>query len=135
MANGDFVSCGFKFMNTIRRIYNDAHRVSAVAMIMALLWLTVCTPFVYLSQQHLAKHERATHTKAPTGNDQQEDNPLTNTSEEKAPNASTSLSEEYIHAPHHTGAFIFAAAQYHTWHAATYTAFHGEMLVPPPNLA
>lgn len=123
-------------MNRIKRIYTDANRLSAVMLMVALLWLTVSTPFVYQAQQHYSKFQKAATSSSLAGNEEEcNDSPQTNTTEEKAPGGMNSLSEEYLHHHDHSGHFLFAAAQYPTWHAATYTAFHGEMLVPPPNCA
>jgi hypothetical protein len=62
-------------------------------------------------------------------------NPLGNASEEKAP-TTTSFSEEYLHDHYMTDHFFSIALQYHKCeNAGTYNAFHGELLVPPPNAA
>jgi len=109
--------------------------VLAVCMVVALLWLTVSLPFVYAGQQELAKQEQTANANVPPGNDD-ETNPFGNSTEEKAPTGSNSFSEEYIHDHHRAEYFFFIASQYHKCeNAGTYVAFHGELLVPPPNVA
>ncbi len=70
-----------------------------------------------------------------TDNEEETANPFGNTTEEKAP-SSTSFSEEYLHDHHTTDYFFSTVLQYHKCeNAGTYIAFHGELLVPPPNVA
>jgi hypothetical protein len=106
-------------------------------MILALLWLTVSTPFVYASQQEQAKLEKVSHTKAPPNcNEEESPNPFGNSTEEKA-SGSSSLSEEYLHQHHHPEEYSSSiSSQYDKCeNADTYIAFHGEVQVPPPNAA
>lgn len=103
-------------------------------MILALLWLTISTPFVYASEQKQAQHNKifASFDSTP---EEESSNPFADTTEEKNPNSS-SFSEEYLHehdAHHH---FSFVGSQnYKCEDSDTYTAFHGEVQVPPPNIA
>lgn len=106
-------------------------------MMVALLWLTVSTPFVFASQQELAKQDKiAADSQSPLSvNEEESSNPFSNTTEEKNP-SSTSFSEEYLHDQHITDHFFLIATQYHNCgNAGTYIAYHGELLVPPPNVA
>lgn len=105
-------------------------------MVLALLWLTVSTPFVFNSQQHFAKQSKMADVDSPlSGSEEEAGNPLSNTNEEKNPN-STSFSEEYLHDHHQDGHFLLSYLQFHKcMDADTYIAFHGELLVPPPNVA
>ncbi|MBL7700902.1 MAG: hypothetical protein JNM14_01520 [Ferruginibacter sp.] len=121
-------------MKKNRKIYSVTQLASAVVMVLALLWLTVSTPFVYEVQQELAKQQKMEKASSPlNGTEEESSNPFGNNAEEKAPN-STSLSEEYIHSNHRTYFFFSVATQYHKCeNADTYIAFHGELLVPPPN--
>ena len=105
-------------------------------MIAALLWLTVSAPFVYASQQALVKQGKHVGSNLPfAANEEETAKPLTGTTEEKTPNSGSSFSEEYIH-DNHTEEFYFSiVAQYYKFeNASTYIAYHGELLVPPPNL-
>ena len=121
-------------MRKKRKIFNGIQLVSAVCMILALLWLTVSLPFIYANQQEIAKLEKSSPSNFPLSGNDEESNPLGGNTEEKAPNSS--VSEEYLHDHHKSDYFISIAAQYHKCeNADTYIAFHGELLVPPPNQA
>jgi hypothetical protein len=122
-------------MKTVRKTYSRVNVVSSIFMIIALLWLTVSTPFVYASQQALAATNKAVNGGDNHPVDEEESNPLGNSTEEKTP-GSVSLSEEYLHS-HHSSDYYFHIASrfYKLADAKVYVAFHGEMLVPPPNPA
>jgi hypothetical protein len=115
-------------MTTKGRTYNFLHLVSAVLMILALLWLTISAPFVYAGQQAIAKQNKTEKPATPlTCSDEDGTNPFGNNTEEKAPTNGSSFSEEY---------FFSIISQYHKCeNAGTYVAYHGELLVPPPNAA
>ena len=104
-------------------------------MIVALLWLTVSTPFVYATQQetHQSQTMAGMNDTPPVA--EEESNPLGSTPDEKAPSG-VSVSEEYLH-DHHSSEYYFSmASNYHKLgDVGVYVAFHGEMLVPPPNKA
>ena len=125
------------FMKRNKKIYSLFQLASAIFMILALLWLTISAPFVFASQQHLAKYEKSASANSSADNNEEEtNNPLTNTTEEKAPTSSSSFSEEYLHDHHTTDFFFSIALQFHKCeNADEYVAYHGELLVPPPNLA
>ena len=104
-------------------------------MLLTLLWLTVSIPFIYKAQQAIAKEKiTAAHSQS-ANDDESAANPLTNTNEEKSSTNVNSLSEEYLH--HHALEEINhsaeAIARLHHANEATYVAFHGELLCPPPN--
>ncbi|MFC0774659.1 hypothetical protein [Terrimonas alba] len=116
-----------------KKTYNALQMASAVFMIMALLWLTISAPFVYAGQQEITKQSKATAT---TADDDDCANPFGNNTEEKAPGNSSSFSEEYLHDQHHAEHFFSIIFRFHKCeNADTYHAFHGELLVPPPNAA
>jgi len=123
-------------MKKTRKTYSKAQIASSVFMIMALLWLTISAPFVYAGQQLQAKYNNAANADLPlNGNEEEASNPFGNTTEEKAP-GSTSFSEEFLHDHHKAEYFFFISAKYHkAENIDIYTAFHGELLVPPPNIA
>jgi len=101
-------------------------------MILALLWLTVSAPFVYAGQQKQAKYAKSVN--AENANEEESSNPFSGT-EEKVP-SNSSLSEEYLHDHHEAEMIFIISMQYHkSYDAGTYYAFHGELLVPPPNQA
>ena len=105
-------------------------------MMVALLWLTISTPFVFVSQQKLAKQDKIADTNSPlSGNEEEAANPFSSTTEEKNP-SSTSFSEEYLHDYYIADHFFSIVSQYHKCEkVSTYIAYHGELLVPPPNPA
>jgi len=124
-------------MTKSRKTYNVLQLASAIVMILALLWLTVSTPFVYASQQELVKQNKNVNYQSPlSGTEEEGSNPFGNTTEEKNPNSSTSFSEEYLH-DHHLDDYFFSiiSHRYKFENAGTYIAFHGEVQVPPPNVA
>jgi len=104
-------------------------------MILALVWLTISAPFVYASiQEHASLNKIENGGSLLSATEEETANPFGNTTEEKAPN--TTLSEEYLHDHHSTDSFFSIALQFHKCeNADTYHAFHGELLVPPPNAA
>ena len=120
-------------MKRAKKIYNLVHLISAVGMILALLWLTVSTPLVYAAQQNLAKHSQLEKAGSFPETEEDSTNPFGNNTEEKAPSG-TNLSEEYLH-DHHVQFHFFAGVvtPYAIAKNDTYHAFHGELLVPPPN--
>ena len=124
-------------MKRSNKTYYNFQAISAICMILALLWLTVSIPFVNAAQQNLAKTEqKAQNTNAVADREEESANPFGNNTEEKAPNGSTNLSEEYLHDYHTHDAFFLVIMNCHnSENADTYIAFHGELLVPPPNAA
>lgn len=123
-------------MKRTKKTYSFFQLASAVFMIVALLWLTVSAPFVFAGQQKIAKHCKTAHAETPLPcNEEESANPFGNTTEEKAP-SSSSFSEEYLHDNHKSEYFFSISSQYHmSENADTYIAFHGELHVPPPNIA
>lgn len=104
-------------------------------MMISLLWLTVSAPFVYTGQKEVAKHQVKNSNPPLSENDQGNSNPFGNSTEEKTP-GSNSFSEELLHDHHVTDHFFSSGSQYHKYDDADdYIAFHGELLVPPPNAA
>ena len=123
-------------MEKSKTTYQISQILSAVFLMMALLWLTVSLPFVYESQRELAKHSSAaTGTSSHCSNEEETANAFgTNTTEEKAPSGVTSVSEEYLHDHHTAEYFTSIASQNHKCeNSGIYNAFHGEVHVPPPN--
>jgi len=119
-----------------RKKYSPLQHLSAVFMILALLWLTISAPFVIAAQQELTKQDTTANATSPlAGNEEETANPFGNTTEEKAP-SSSSFSEEYLHDHHKADYFFSIVSQYHKCEdSGTYVAYHGELLVPPPNAA
>lgn len=110
-------------MKKRNRIYSPLQLVSAMIMVVALLWLTVSLPFVYSAQQQAIEWN--------SGQCQEED-PFANTTEEKAPAAS--VSEEYLHDHHDIFSFFTDKLNHNHRHSYdVYIAFHGELISPPPD--
>jgi hypothetical protein len=107
-------------------------------MIIALLWLTISTPFVYASQQDKVERDRIATSQNSSADNTEDDstNPYGNNTEEKNPNSGNSVTEEFLH-DHHTQDqfFSIASRSYKSENVDTYIAYHGELLVPPPDLA
>ena len=106
--------------------------VSSIFMMLILAWLTISIPFVYAAQQ-------ATETKAlassgqSSSKDDKDNNPFANTTEEKT-SSNTSFSEEYLHEAHSLEHFQTEGSnEYKIEQHATYIAFYGELLSPPPD--
>lgn len=102
-------------------------RISAILMIIALVWLTVSLPFVYQAMNDHPDHSACTNCPLPTD---EEEMPV-NASEEKSP--LTGAQEEYLH--HHDEGLILASLllTHRSGHCASaYIAYHGELLSPPP---
>ena len=124
------------YMKGNRKKHSLLQQFSAAFMILALLWLTISAPFVIAAQQDIAKQDKMTKAESPlAGNEEETANPFGNTTEEKAP-SNSSFSEEFLHDHHKTEYFFLIVSQYHKCEdAGTYVAYHGELLVPPPNVA
>lgn len=124
------------YMKAGKRTYSFLQLSSAVIMILLLMWLTVSTPFVYASQQEQAKNSKSSPGQPPlSGTEEENANPFGSNTEEKTPKNITSFSEEYLHDHHKTDYLFSITLRYHKIeNAGTYIAFHGELLVPPPNV-
>jgi hypothetical protein len=122
-------------MRKEKQIFGLFSKVSAIFMILALLWLTVSAPFVFEAQQQLAELNDTEQSSPMDAAEEDCGNPFANSTEEKAP-SSSSFSEEYLHDHHEAEHLFLIATRFHiNRNAGTYKAFHGELLVPPPNKA
>ena len=101
---------------------------------LTLAWLTVSLPFLYTAQQTI-EQTAALDTGIPSPDQEQEpENPLTNTTEEKTPNSSTAT-EEYLHEMHSAEQYLAALSlEYKVEDVSTYIAFYGELISPPPDV-
>ena len=116
--------------------YNFFQRISAIMMIVALSWLTISAPFVFEQQQKIAKQNISATADLPIAGTEEEANPFSSSTEEKAPKTLNTFSEEYLHDHHQSEYFFSIASTFHKCEdAGTYVAYHGELLVPPPNKA
>jgi len=119
-------------------IYNRFHSVSAILMMIALAWLTISVPFVLENQKQFAKVSKISPDQSPlTGSEEDSGNPIGNNTgtEEKAPKTLNTFSEEYLHDHYRSDHLFSLVLQYHKHkNAGIYIAYHGEPLVPPPNV-
>jgi cytoskeletal protein RodZ len=125
-------------MRRSKKPYNFFQLASAIFMIAALLWLTVSTPFVFQFQQkQIEQNKIAQSEQSPvTDTNEEESNPFGNTTEEKNSTSSNTLTEEYLHELHlHNHFFSIVSSEHQCHHDDTYIAFHGELDVPPPDVA
>jgi len=123
-------------MKKVPQPYSFFNRISALMMIVALSWLTISAPFVYEQQQEIAKQNSYGSAELPIAGTEEEANPFSGSTEEKAPKTLNTFSEEYLHDQHQSEYFFSIASQFHKGEdAGTYIAYHGELLVPPPNKA
>ena len=123
-------------MKKVPQPYSFFNRISALMMMVALSWLTISAPFVYEQQQEIAKKSSSASAELPIAGSEEEANPFSGSTEEKAPKTLNTFSEEYLHDQHQSEYFFSIASQFHKGEdAATYIAYHGELLVPPPNKA
>ena len=119
-------------MKRNKEIYGPGIKITAICMVLALLWLTVSLPFVNAAQQAQKDYSSVIpfEEELPGA---EESNPFGNTTEEKAESGTNGLSE-YLH---HIHELTHPAGSLHKHNCShdfsVYVAFHGEMLCPPPN--
>jgi hypothetical protein len=112
--------------------YNTRNILSSVLMIMTLVWLTISLPLVTKYQQAVAAEKISQHK---TDNREKKDagNPFASTTEEKNPNSSNTIAEEFLHESCFQPEHLPLPVKYNKCiHPAVYVAFHGELLSPPP---
>ena len=123
-------------MKKVPQPYSFFNRISALMMMVALSWLTISAPFVYEQQQEIAKKSSSASAELPIAGTEEEANPFSGSTEEKAPKTLNTFSEEYLHDHNQSEYFLSIASKFHKGEdAATYVAYHGELHVPPPNKA
>jgi hypothetical protein len=116
-------------MKQSQRIYPVGHIASSLFMIVALLWLTISTPFVYASQQSLKKVVQKENRQAGDNN-----NPFSNITEEKNESGVNTLSE-YLHEPSDIEKnFITLVRLYKSYPSNIYFEYHPELISPPPEV-
>jgi hypothetical protein len=97
-------------------------------MIMALLWLTISTPFVFASQQAQQKE-----IQKQTGSSEDR-NPFSTTTEEKNESSVSTLSE-YLHDLNSLNNHFIVLTRIYKGHTSDlYYAYHPELLSPPPEV-
>jgi hypothetical protein len=93
--------CTFPSLNLMKasEIYTTKDKFWGILMILALLWLTISLPIVNDAREQLAKQTLITVPLDDSPLESCEDNPLSNSVEEKS-TSSSSILEEYLHHPH-----------------------------------
>lgn len=101
---------------------------SSLFMIMALLWLTVSTPFVFKTQREQKKEIQKQSKQT------EDNNPFSNTTEEKNESSANTLSE-YLHDhPSLENNFTILTRLYKRYPSNIYCEHHPELVSPPPEV-
>lgn len=120
-------------MRRTKSTYSLSQAASAILLVITLSWLVVSVPFVLAAQEEIAKQNTLACTDSSFPGNEEDSTPLTNT-EEKAPNSLNSVSEEYLHEYYSIESFFsIASKSYRFTSSDVYIAFHGELIVPPPD--
>jgi hypothetical protein len=111
--------------------------VVVISMMMTMLWLTVSLPFI--AESRMVFNIECKSSACDNLIDTQGDDTgfsQTGASEEKGSESSNNYNEEYLH--HHDGGALLGSnsgkTTLHDLAQDAYCAFHGELLVPPPNV-
>ncbi len=124
-------------MSTKKQTYSLLQKASCVFMALSLVWMTISLPFMSAAKKKIADLIAQQGDISSPVEDDNTFNPFGNTTEEKASSStSNNFSEEYHlddnHELFHILELINSRHPHHI--ASEYTAFHGEMLCPPPNV-
>lgn len=104
-------------------------KLSSLLMLLLLVWLTVCLPYVADSRQHVKIQMQMTGEETPNTDNS---NPLGNSTEEKS-ETDVSLLSEYLHHLFQMDHALTAIASTYKLHPSDlYLAFHPELIIPPP---
>jgi hypothetical protein len=120
-------------MKNKRSAYTIFQKFSAI--IMVLLWIAISSS-LFVSFQKMVQKGKQTNCSIPiTGTEEESSNPFGNNTEEKTPKSSNSFSEDFLHNQNLTEPlFVLSLRYFIIKNAGTYIAFHGEHLVPPPDI-
>jgi hypothetical protein len=107
---------------------------SSFLMMLTLLWLTISAPFVFNSSQETARQKSHSTMQLPDSSSEEDGtNPFGNNNEEKS-SGNSSFSEEFLHDHSELDHFNNPTQSFgKNENTALYVAFHGELLVPPPD--
>jgi hypothetical protein len=109
---------------------------TAIFLMLTLAFLTVSLPFVYSARQMVDVNSALNSSFPIEENDCESDNPFAGTTEEKTSTNLVSVSEEYLHETHSAEEYLAALCkEYKIEHVATYIAFYGDLICPPPDFA
>lgn len=108
---------------------NIRQLTSSIIMMLALVWLTISTPFVYAAQQQVKSIGTIQNICDDTDDTT---NPFANTTEEKTESGGNTLSE-YLHDVQPQMPAVAVTEKYSKCHPSDlYYAFHPELISPPP---
>jgi hypothetical protein len=121
-------------MGKTKYIYQVLRVFNACLLMITLFSFTVSAPYVIAKQFSKTSASLGQDTSWPASESEEESsNPMSSNNEEKVPNTNN-LVEEYLHSVAEHDAYNVKNKLNHALHkAGLYTAFHGELLVPPPN--
>lgn len=105
------------------------HKLYSLFMLLMLAWLTVCLPYVPENSENFKNQIQLTSEEAPDSNN---NNPLSNTNEEKTENGMSLLSEYLPHSVLLEHGFTVIVCLYKCHPSGLYTAYHPERIIPPP---
>lgn len=117
-------------MNKPQTAFTLRHWLSAVLMLAALAWLTVCLPHVNKAQQ---VYQQLCKQNGHAAADDDNNNPLTNTNEEKNESGASLLSEYLHEAPVLETLSVVLTSFYKCHPSDLYLAYHPELVSPPPD--
>jgi hypothetical protein len=110
--------------------FNPLQKIGSLLLILALVWLSVSTPYVYRFQQKTKTEKQAITAENET--DCEEGGLLNNTNEEKAESGPNTL-QEFLHEPHHLEhPSIEQVNEYGHFEQKASVAYHPELISPPP---
>lgn len=103
----------------------------SIILMLSLVWLTISLPFVYNARE--ASKQLYSSTDTPVANEEECDNSLINTTEEKSSNVNSAL-EEFLHdVTSDELSPVTITLTYRIEQVSTYIAFYGELISPPPD--
>jgi hypothetical protein len=114
--------------------YSKSCVFAAITMLLALLWLTISTPFVFASKQAKQQHAKQMQAESSCGECVDDDAPV-NQPEEKSEKGVSALSE-YLHAHDFAIKQLIFHLQHNKCHSTElYFAYHPDLFSPPPEIS
>lgn len=118
-------------MSKKKHIYTWHHKLKASFMLVALAWLTISAQFMVMNA--IGMDGQVQHQSSIPLTTGEEDNSIPVNTEEKI-GSNGSMVEEYLNEHSSLRFFYTALIVFRQIHdARLYVAYHGELLVPPPN--
>jgi hypothetical protein len=112
-------------MKRSHKIFSTIHAGSSLFMMVVLLWLTISTPYVYAAQQIQKQQQKQQKP-------YQNNNPFSNTTEEKNENGVNTLSE-YLHDFQLIEQSVTLVKKFYKCYPSNlYIEYHPELVSPPP---